>query len=80
MVTAITNAFINTVTTIFGGIADSVVALFESIIITRDAGVDTILNTADDVIGITDLAQWMIIFMGVSFALTIFYAIFRKVA
>ena len=67
MVSEITTAFLSTVTAIFGGIGESVLTLFE----------DLIYNSTD---GLSTLAEWMIVFMGVSFALTIFYAIFRKVA
>ena len=63
----ITDTFLAVVEAIFGGIADGIVTLFGTLIY-------------DSTTGLTDLATWMIIFMAVSFALTIFYALFRKVA
>jgi len=86
MVVDITNAFLNTISALFGGIADGIVNLFHNLIYPEiiEAGTDGILGTADDVMTgtyeLSSLGTWMIIFMGFSFAITIFYALFRKVA
>jgi len=86
MVAEITNAFLSTITALFGGIADGVVNVFETMIYPEiyTAGVDGILGTADDVAtgtyALSTLGTWMIVFMGFSFAITIFYALFRKIA
>jgi len=67
MVSEITTAFLDTISALFGGIADGVVNVFSTMIYS-------------DVDGLTALGTWMIIFMGFSFAITIFYALFKKVA
>lgn len=72
MVTQITKVFLDSVEAIFGGIGTGLVTVFNTVIW------DPTLN--DNTGGLTNLAIWMLIFMGLSFALTIFYGLFRKVA
>jgi len=67
MVAEITTAFLDTIAALFGGIADGVVNVFETMIY-------------EEATGLTTLGTWMIVFMGFSFAITIFYALFRKIA
>lgn len=67
MVSEITSAFLDTISALFGGIADGLVNVFETMIY-------------NDVDGLTVLGTWMLIFMGFSFAITIFYALFKKIA
>lgn len=66
IVTEITSAFLDTISAIFAEIGTGLVTVFETVIY-------------DPTTGLTSLAQWMIVFMGVSFALTVFYMIARKV-
>ena len=61
------DVFLDVVTGLFEGIGDGIMTLFT-----------TLIYDAED--GITILAEWMLIFMGFSFAITIFYALWRKVA
>lgn len=72
MIEAVTGAFLDAISAIFGGIGTGLMTVFNTIIW------DPTLNAGSG--GLTDLAIWMLIFMGVSFALTIFYALFNKVA
>jgi hypothetical protein len=66
MVTAIITVFLDTISALFAGIGEGIVTVFQTLIY-------------DSVTGLTELAEWMLIFMGVSFALTIFYALLSKV-
>jgi hypothetical protein len=68
MILAIVDAFLDTIEALFGGIATGIVGMFETLIW------DSVASE------LTSLGTWMLIFMGFSFALTIFYALFRKVA
>jgi len=72
MVAEITGVFLDAVEAIFGGIGTGLVTVFNAVIW------DPTLNSGNG--GLTNLAIWMLIFMGLSFALTIFYGLFRKVA
>jgi hypothetical protein len=63
----LTDTFLDTIAALFGGIATGIVGVFETLI----WDVDT---------GLTVLGVWMVAFMGFSFALTIFYALLKKVA
>ena len=67
MVAEIVNTFLDTIQALFAGIGSGIIDVFEAVI----------YNSTD---GLSVLGQWMLIFMGFSFALTIFYALFRKVA
>jgi len=81
MVVEITTVFLDTIQDLFGGIADGIVNLFTTMIYpVTDNGVDGILGTADDIHSLSTLGTWMLIFMGFSFAITIFYALFKKIA
>lgn len=50
------------------GIGAGVVDYFESIIIDRAAGVDTILNTADDVITLNQFGTFLFVLLGIGAA------------
>jgi hypothetical protein len=67
MGSSITTEFLEVVSALLGGIGTGISALFGTLIY-------------DSTTGLTALGTWMIIFMGFSFALTIFYALFKKVA
>ena len=84
MVVDVINAIMTSVAAVFTGIGSSLTTLWESLIygeLSREAGTDTILNTADDivVIGLTPFATWMLIFVGFGIGMGILYAILRKV-
>jgi len=72
MIEDIVNAFLDATSALFAGIGDGVVTVFNTVIW------DPTLNSGSG--GLTNLAIWMLVFMGISFALTIFYGLFRKVA
>lgn len=66
MASQVVQTFLDTISALFGGIADGLVNVFSTLIYDGTA--------------LTPLAEWMLIFMGFSFALSIFYALWRKVA
>jgi hypothetical protein len=68
MIEDIVNAFLDATSALFAGIGDGVVTVFNTVIY------DPVTET------LTPLATWMLVFMGISFALTVFYGLFRKVA
>ena len=61
------DTFLEVVSGLFEGIGDGIIELFATLI----------YDTED---GLTILAEWMLVFMAFSFAITIFYALWRKVA
>jgi len=84
MVSSVISTIMDSVSAVFTGLGTSLTTLWESLIygeIARDAGVDTILNTADDIvtIGLTPFAEWMLIFVGFAIGTGILYAVLRKV-
>ena len=80
MVADVISTIMNSVTAVFTGIGSSLTTLWESLIYgVLDNGVDGILGTADDVIGLTPFATWMLIFLGFGIGLGILMAVLRKV-
>jgi hypothetical protein len=67
MVTDIVGAFTDTITALFQGLGSGIIDLFETLIY-------------NDVDGLSPLGTWMLVFMGFSFAIAIFYGLFGKVA
>jgi len=68
MIEDIVNAFLDATSALFAGIGDGIVTVFNTVIY------DPVAEE------LTPLAVWMLVFMGISFALTVFYGLFRKVA
>lgn len=66
MVAEVVQIFLDTLEALFAGIGTGIITVFETVI----------YNEID---GLSVLAEWMLIFMGFSFALSVFYMIFRKV-
>lgn len=62
----IVEIFVNTIKALFAGIGSTIVDFFEDVVLT-DGG------------ALTTFAQWTIVFMAMSFVLTIVWAILRKV-
>lgn len=66
MGSAIVTAFLDAMTAVFAGVGDGIMTVFNTVIYNSTTG-------------LTPLAEWGLIFMGIAFALGIFYAIFRKI-
>jgi len=79
MVTDIVNAIINTITGLLAGIGAGIVDYFESVFIDRDAGVDTILNTADDVITLSSVGTFVFVLLGIGAAFGLATLVFSMV-
>ena len=80
MVSDVISTIMSALQNVFVGIGDSLTDLWSSLIYgVLDAGVDEIVGTADDIIGLHPFAEWMLIFMGFSLGVGILYAVLRKV-
>lgn len=79
MVTDIVNAIINTITGLLAGIGAGIVDYFESVFINRAAGVDTILNTADDVITLSSVGTFVFVLLGIGAAFGLATLVFSMV-
>lgn len=66
MATEVVSTFIETIQGIFEGVGTGIVGLFGELFYNSTTG-------------LTSLASWLLVLMGISFALTIFWALFRKV-
>lgn len=62
----IVEIFVNTIKALFAGIGSTIVDFFEDVVLTEGGA-------------LTTFAQWTIVFMAMSFVLTIVWAILRKV-
>lgn len=71
MASEIVQIFLDTIAALFAGIGDGLTDVFNTLIYVPAVG-----ETPGY---LTPFAEWMLIFMGFSFALTIFYAIWKKV-
>ena len=60
------DTFLDVITSLFEGLGTGIMDLFTTLIYDGEE--------------LTVLAEWMIIFLGFSFAISIFYALWRKVA
>ena len=67
MATEFVGVFLDTIGALFTGLGTSIMDIFSELI----------YNETD---GLTILAEWMLVFMGFSFAIGIFFALWRKVA
>jgi hypothetical protein len=65
-VTDITDTFLEVISEIFQGIGSGLVDLFETIMLTEDGG-------------LSEMGIWIVVFMGLSFAVTITWRLLRKV-
>jgi len=79
MVNDIVNAIINTITGLLAGIGAGIVDYFESVFINRAAGVDTILNTADDVITLSSVGTFVFVLLGIGAAFGLATLVFSMV-
>ena len=66
MVTEIIGVFLEAIKTLLGGIGEGIVDVFNTLIY-------------DPLTGLTPVATWAILFMGIGFALGIFRIILRKI-
>lgn len=80
MVADITTNLLAAFNAIIAGIGTGIVDLFETLILHRDAGVDTILNTSDDVLTLSTFGIWIFALMGVGLAIGVFTRLLNKVA
>lgn len=83
MVSDITVNLLAAFNAMISGIGTGIVALFESLIIETDCGVDTICggaNAADDVISLGSFGIWMFALMGITLAIGVFTRLLSKVA
>ena len=61
------------------GIGTAVVDYFESLIVSRDAGVDTILFTADDVVTLNQFGVFIFVLLGIGAAFGVAKLVFSLV-
>jgi len=64
---------------LLAGIGTAVVDYFESLIISRDAGVDTILFTADDVVTLNMFGTFIFVLLGIGAAFGVAKLVFSLV-
>jgi len=67
MAAEVIGILLDAIEAVFAGIGTGLSTVFETVIYNQETG-------------ITTLGEWMIVFMGVSFALSVFYRLLRKVA
>ena len=79
MVADIVNTIVSMITGLLAGIGSGIVDYFESVFLTRDAGVDTILNTADDVINLSSVGIFIFVLLGVGAAFGLATLVFNMV-
>ena len=80
MVAEFINVIMSALAAVFTGIGTSLTTLWSSLIYGMlDAGVDEIAGTADDIIGLHPMAEWMLVFLGFGLGVTILFAVLRKV-
>lgn len=64
---------------VFSGFGDGLTVLYRTLILDYDAGVDTILGTADDVYnGLTDFATIGLVFLGISIGMGVIFMVFKR--
>jgi len=64
---------------LLAGIGTAVVDYFESLIVSRDAGVDTILFTADDVVTLNQFGVFIFVLLGIGAAFGVAKLVFSLV-
>jgi hypothetical protein len=79
MITDIISSIVDTIQGLLAGIGSGIVTYFESLIIDRAAGVDTILNTADDVISLNQFGVFVFVLLGVGAAFGLAKVVFSLV-
>lgn len=79
MATDVITIVIDSAEALLAGLGGGIITIFETAIWVRSAGVDTLMNTADDTFALSGLAEWMLVFLGLGIGLSLFYAVIRKV-
>jgi len=79
LIANIIETIVDTIQGLLAGIGSAVVTYFESLIINRDAGVDTILHTADDVITLNQFGIFLFVLLGIGAAFGLATLVFSLV-
>lgn len=74
MVKSIVDAIVEAITGLLGGVGQSIVSVFEDLFIVSTTGTDGQVTKSISTLGI-----WGLAFLGVGFASTLMWTIFRKI-
>ena len=79
MVTNIISTIVDTIQGLLAGIGSGVFYYFDSLVLTRTAGVDVILYTADDVIALNQFGVFIFVLLGIGAAFGLATLVFSLV-
>lgn len=79
MIADIIETIVDTIQGILAGIGTGITGYFESVFVTRLPGVDTILNTADDVVNLSNMGIFIFVLLGIGAAFGLATLVFNLV-